>query len=316
MGLAPVRRRGRFCRLQFERRKPPILIRALPQGLRVTGGNCRQGVFRAGASDTTSSHAGPGRAEPPLSGRRPWGKVFFSQPRGGARTTQSARPDDDPRPPAVGQQGTGGENTPGGRPGRCTLDLVARVQLCAQRLDGSRDSAIHTKYRDFATFFIDRESQDIPLSSRVRLPCSRSDAKATPRGTFASSFAWHRDRRKWLFVCSPRPSLVADAEPAGAGREREARDSTGVATAARRRWASRCSSLALVASFRGIDNDPSAGSPTETLLRLLLPLNDKVQWTFSRTLSAANRQRRRDPNTSPDHSIGRSDGRCVQRAGT
>ena len=30
---------------------------------------------------------------------------------------------------------------------------------------------------------------------------------------------------------------------------------------------------------RGLDNDPSAGSPTETLLRLLLPLNDKVQWT-------------------------------------
>lgn len=29
----------------------------------------------------------------------------------------------------------------------------------------------------------------------------------------------------------------------------------------------------------GYDNDPSAGSPTETLLRLLLPLNDKVQWT-------------------------------------
>ena len=25
-----------------------------------------------------------------------------------------------------------------------------------------------------------------------------------------------------------------------------------------------------------IDNDPSAGSPTETLLRLLLPLDDKV----------------------------------------
>ncbi|THG04789.1 hypothetical protein TEA_029617 [Camellia sinensis var. sinensis] len=32
-------------------------------------------------------------------------------------------------------------------------------------------------------------------------------------------------------------------------------------------------------SFRGINNDPSAGSPTETLLRLLLPLDDKVQWT-------------------------------------
>jgi hypothetical protein len=35
----------------------------------------------------------------------------------------------------------------------------------------------------------------------------------------------------------------------------------------------------LVALLEGFDNDPSAGSPTETLLRLLLPLNDKVQWT-------------------------------------
>ena len=29
----------------------------------------------------------------------------------------------------------------------------------------------------------------------------------------------------------------------------------------------------------GFDNDPSAGSPMETLLLLLLPLNNKVQWT-------------------------------------
>ena len=28
--------------------------------------------------------------------------------------------------------------------------------------------------------------------------------------------------------------------------------------------------------FPEFDNDPSAGSPTETLLRLLLPLNDQV----------------------------------------
>ena len=32
-------------------------------------------------------------------------------------------------------------------------------------------------------------------------------------------------------------------------------------------------------AWQVFDNDPSAGSPTETLLRLLLPLNDKVQWT-------------------------------------
>jgi hypothetical protein len=59
----------------------------------------------------------------------------------------------------------------------------------------------------------------------------------------------------------------------------------------------------------GYMNDPSAGSPTETLLRLLLPLSDKVYLT---SFSA----RTRSPESSPDHSIGRSDGRCVQRAGT
>ncbi|KAL2319208.1 hypothetical protein Fmac_028177 [Flemingia macrophylla] len=43
---------------------------------------------------------------------------------------------------------------------------------------------------------------------------------------------------------------------------------------------------------RAIDNDPSAGSPTETLLRLLLPLNDKVQWTSHNVTGS-------EPPTSP-----------------
>jgi hypothetical protein len=59
-------------------------------------------------------------------------------------------------------------------------------------------------------------------------------------------------------------------------------------------------------------NDPSAGSPTETLLRLLLPLSDKVYLT-SRTEPQGLAQSRRF--TGPLE-IGRSDGRCVQRAGT
>ena len=40
-----------------------------------------------------------------------------------------------------------------------------------------------------------------------------------------------------------------------------------------------CHGFAGRSAGAGFDNDPSAGSPTETLLRLLLPLNDKVQWT-------------------------------------
>ena len=59
-------------------------------------------------------------------------------------------------------------------------------------------------------------------------------------------------------------------------------------------------------------NDPSAGSPTETLLRLLLPLNDQV--------CPVSPKRRlphiQPPEASLSHSIGSSDGRCVQRAGT
>ena len=61
-------------------------------------------------------------------------------------------------------------------------------------------------------------------------------------------------------------------------------------------------------------NDPSAGSPTETLLRLHLPLNDKV-WTSSHC-QVPIKEPNINPESSPDHSIGRCDGRCVQRAGT
>ena len=63
-----------------------------------------------------------------------------------------------------------------------------------------------------------------------------------------------------------------------------------------------------------IDNDPSAGSPTETLLRLLLPL-DNLVCKFLR-LHQSCRKIAVTPIHSPTHPIGRSDGRCVQRAGT
>ena len=39
-----------------------------------------------------------------------------------------------------------------------------------------------------------------------------------------------------------------------------------------------------------IVNDPSAGSPTETLLRLLLPLNDQVWPTFQSLAAVASCQ--------------------------
>ncbi len=56
-------------------------------------------------------------------------------------------------------------------------------------------------------------------------------------------------------------------------------------------------------------NDPSAGSPTETLLRLLIPLAKLAQQV------PAPREEAPSPGFASS-AISISDGRCVQRAGT
>ncbi|GIY44656.1 uncharacterized protein CDAR_380111, partial [Caerostris darwini] len=57
-------------------------------------------------------------------------------------------------------------------------------------------------------------------------------------------------------------------------------------------------------------------SPTKTLLRLLLPLNDQVWSSFRHFGSTTKANPSASPKTSLNHSIGSSDGRCGQRAGT
>lgn len=68
--------------------------------------------------------------------------------------------------------------------------------------------------------------------------------------------------------------------------------------------------------YKNIFNDPSAGSPTETLLRLLLPLNNQVR---SASVQHTKYHEGITVYTSRDLTkqfISSSDGRCVQRAGT
>ncbi|KAG7528190.1 GAG-pre-integrase domain, partial [Arabidopsis suecica] len=118
---------------------------------------------------------------------------------------------------------------------------------CVQRLDGSRDSAIHTKYRISLRSSSMREPR-YPLP-RVVLDLYRSTASAhTPSP----------GRRM--------PAVRRYAKP----RIRRARDRLR-----NRPTESGDRGSRVVLFWTGIDNDPSAGSPTETLLRLLLPLNDK-----------------------------------------
>ena len=69
-----------------------------------------------------------------------------------------------------------------------------------------------------------------------------------------------------------------------------------------------------------VPSDRSAGSPTETLLRLLLPLNKRTQMIqlVNGVSNFMTHQVLPDNHDSslPSYSIGSSDGRCVQRAGT
>ncbi|OIV89941.1 hypothetical protein TanjilG_27269 [Lupinus angustifolius] len=150
-------------------------------------------------------------------------------------------------------------------PGRRALGLMASGATCVQRLDGSRDSAIHTKYR-------------ISL---------RSSSMQEPRYPLPRVFR--------ISVSQRRP------------HEHRLRADGGELNDFNFLGAFRAGVLLLG------QEDTAEGSPTETLLRLLLPLNDKVQWTSHNVagMPAANCPRRRNPVTTPDHSIGRGDGRQI-----
>lgn len=136
----------------------------------------------------------------------------------------------------------------------------------------------------FATFFIDARAEISVAESRLkdsqtgggsprrcRIPCRGAPAPGEA-AALSASIPWRSPRPEG---CYERSSGRA---PPGRPRGRAPR------AAFPRDW------FAGGGSRDG--NDPSAGSPTETLLRLLLPLNDKVQWT-SRDVAGG------EPPTSP-----------------
>ena len=117
----------------------------------------------------------------------------------------------------------------------------------------------------FATFFIDARAEISVAESHIV-----SLASADGRPPRQICVPWRH----------PAPCSGARPGPGPAGPRRMAPP--------RRLYITRSP----VVFSEGDDNDPSAGSPTETLLRLLLPLNDKVQWT-SRDVASG------EPPTSP-----------------
>lgn len=165
---------------------------------------------------------------------------------------------------------------------------MASGATCVQRLDGSRDSAIHTKYRISLRSSSMREPRyplpRVVFSYRRSIgpPDARRGRGARGRLSIQVFLGAFRAGVRW----SPGARAGARAPRTGGGARAECR-STPPARTPRL-----LNTFAGSFCCAGFDNDPSAGSPTETLLRLLLPLNDKVQWT-SRDVAGS------EPPTSP-----------------
>jgi hypothetical protein len=139
----------------------------------------------------------------------------------------------------------------------------------------------------FATFFIDARAEISVAESRYGFERSTHPPARSVNGARAEG---SRLSIPWRF---PRRGSFGPQRRAR-GRAVGGRGGTRGATPERPRRAAPPVFERVRGSFccAGFDNDPSAGSPTETLLRLLLPLNDKVQWT-SRDVAGS------EPPTSP-----------------
>ena len=156
----------------------------------------------------------------------------------------------EPSPPQEEEDSNSVESRPSNRRAPCR----SRGAGCVQRFDDSQGPAIHTRYRSSLRSSSLREPR-YPLLRVVFSGLDNSSESGgvnllTPemyviRGTCVG---WMRSRER-----KPR------ADPRRGEPRRQSQQSA-------RGW------------VKGSDdsNDPSAGSPTETLLRLLLPLNDKV----------------------------------------
>ena len=129
---------------------------------------------------------------------------------------------------------------------------MPRGARCVQRFDDSLNSAIHITYRISLRSSSMREPRD-PLLKVVLIACDR--------------------KRKNILHCIKFYVKTQALLQRGA----HAVMHKGVRWMCERAWA--CTTLegsATALAPQLYDNDPSAGSPTETLLRLLLPLNDQV----------------------------------------
>uniref|UniRef100_A0A6N2MN31 Senescence-associated protein n=1 Tax=Salix viminalis TaxID=40686 RepID=A0A6N2MN31_SALVM len=227
--------------------------------------NARVGGPGATSTRTTVSRV----SQPPLVVATAAEDSILGQPRAGAR----GRPVSAPALVSRGEWGrrcvTPRQTCP--RPGGLGRNLRSKTRWFTGFCNSHQVS-------HFATFFIDARAE-------ISVAESRSDyhkKKARPR---------HRGYEGGLLVLNFLGASRAGVRwraVSGQMRPSTAREDTRAVPEP----SLSCHGFAGRSAGAGFDNDPSAGSPTETLLRLLLPLNDKVQWT-SRDVASG------EPPTSP-----------------
>src|ERR1700716_2132595 len=124
------------------------------------------------------------------------------------------------------------------------LSRIPESAMCVQRFDDSLNSAIHITYRNSLRSSSMREPRDPLLKVVLQYVIQR-----------------HSDTS--MVVCKRHRQGILQLPPT-----KGAQVDIGFVKSAH--------AFRKPAHLFKINNDPSAGSPTETLLRLLLPLNDQV----------------------------------------
>ena len=137
--------------------------------------------------------------------------------------------------------------------------------MCVQRLDDSLNSAIHITYRISLRSSSTPEPRDPLLKVLGHFVCLPAISDAPPEGRADSKEFGGRWRALHGGREAPRRAFARPRGLRPGGRSAKAtigRGDRGVGGSGR--------------DSPRLGNDPFAGSPTKTLLRLLLPLNDQV----------------------------------------
>ena len=144
---------------------------------------------------------------------------------------------------------------------------IPRGAMCVQRFDDSLNSAIHITYRISLRSSSMPEPRD-PLLKVFTIVLVDSDD--TDEQGWIRAMDGHNPRRRWPFARTRghRPSR-GGADAPGPPKQQRSVNTGG-------RNGTEPAGLSPKENWLLSGNDPSAGSPTETLLRLLLPLNDQV----------------------------------------